>query len=285
MNSALMARLPQPVRLVLADVLGYDDAAPPTVPDELGVAAHAAAADGIAKVIDYQGPGYAQLYVQRLRRFSRRRGLSDSQMAEIARLLAIRMCVSDPPRIAELKLAGKGNDIADVIAFRLEDALGSLPMRPGQPLLKAAEALKWSRLRIKLHFSSRNALARLRLRMWVWLMRWRPTSLRLQREQRLVERWLHMIDRSLTLRPEALSAMIATARIIHGEGLAYHRRVGNWTMIMDRIAKPVLDGQMQLNDLRGALEQATALALSDPEPGELGQLIARVMGAEEKAND
>ena len=55
-------------------------------------------------MIDYQGPSYAQLYVDRLRRFIGRRGVDDAMFGEIARLMALRMSYEDPIRIAQLKL-------------------------------------------------------------------------------------------------------------------------------------------------------------------------------------
>ena len=43
---------------------------------------------GIERLIDYQGAGYAQLYVDRLKRFVGRRGVDDVLFGEIARLMA-----------------------------------------------------------------------------------------------------------------------------------------------------------------------------------------------------
>jgi len=49
------------------------------------------ASDAIHMLIEYQGTSYAQLYVDRLKRFVGRRGLDDAVFAEVAGLMAARM--------------------------------------------------------------------------------------------------------------------------------------------------------------------------------------------------
>ncbi len=53
---------------------------------------------GIDALIDYQGPSYAQLYVDRIRRFVGKPGLDAATFGEIARLMAMRMSYEDPIR-------------------------------------------------------------------------------------------------------------------------------------------------------------------------------------------
>lgn len=93
------------IRYLLADFIGDDDAAPPYLPDGLPDAVVPIVSEGIDRLIDYQGPGYAQLYVDRLKRFVGRRGVDDVLFGEIARLMALRMSYDDPIRIAQTKLA------------------------------------------------------------------------------------------------------------------------------------------------------------------------------------
>lgn len=277
--SAFMTKLPGPVRLVLADLMGYDDAEPPEVPAGLAAPVRDAIAAGIAALIAYQGPGYAQLYVRRVGRFIGRRGIDDSLLAEIARLLAGRMSFHDIPRIAELKLAGADGGIADRIRFRLDEILASLPAMLGEPLLELAGGLKWSRLPVRLRFSPRPWPRRMILRLWALLARWRLSAVRARQERALVERWLHMIDRALTLQPAAVAEVVATATLIHGEGESYRRRVANWHVVIDTLAKPVFDGALDLPDLADALAEARALAAVDPDPGALRRDILRMMSA------
>jgi hypothetical protein len=96
------------LRYLFADIIGEDDDTPPSLPEGLPAAVTAVASEAIHLLIDYQGTSYAQLYVSRLRRFIGRNGADDAMLAEIARLMAMRMSYEDPIRIAQLKLAELG---------------------------------------------------------------------------------------------------------------------------------------------------------------------------------
>jgi len=93
------------LRYLLADFIGEDDDTPPSLPDGLPEGAAPVVSEGIHLLIDYQGAGYARLYVERLRRFIGRRDVDGTMFAEIARLMAMRMSYEDPIRIAQQKLA------------------------------------------------------------------------------------------------------------------------------------------------------------------------------------
>ena len=92
------------LRYLFADFIGEDDDTPPFLPEGLPEPVMAAASDAIHLLIDYQGTSYAELYVHRLRRFIGKQGVDDAMLAEIARLMAVRMAYEDPIRIAQLKL-------------------------------------------------------------------------------------------------------------------------------------------------------------------------------------
>jgi len=53
------------LRYLLADFIGEDDDAPPFLPDGLSDGVTAVVSDGIHRLIDYQSPGYATLYIDR----------------------------------------------------------------------------------------------------------------------------------------------------------------------------------------------------------------------------
>ena len=93
------------LRYLFADFIGEDDDTPPFLPEGLPEPVMAVASDAIHLLIDYQGPSYAQLYVDRLRRFIGKQGVDDAMLTDIARLMAVRMSYQDPIRIAQLKLA------------------------------------------------------------------------------------------------------------------------------------------------------------------------------------
>ena len=100
-----MANFLSSIRYLLADIIGDDDEPPPSLPENLPEGAAPIVSEGIRLLIDYQGPSYAQLYVDRLRRFVGRSDVDAAMFGEIARLMAARMSYEDPIRIAQLKLA------------------------------------------------------------------------------------------------------------------------------------------------------------------------------------
>ena len=97
------------LRYLFADIIGDDEEARPLLPDGLSDNAAPIVSGAIDRLIDYQGPSYAALYVDRLRRFINRRDVDDAMLCEIARLMALRMSYEDPIRIAQLKLAEAGD--------------------------------------------------------------------------------------------------------------------------------------------------------------------------------
>jgi hypothetical protein len=232
-------------------------------------------------LIEYQSAGCARLYVDRLRRFIGRRGIDDAMLGDIARLMAGRMAYQDPIRIAQLKLAeldkaGAQGGSAEVIKFRLDELVEALPAVIAEPVLDALEWAGWVRKsRVSIRFSNRNRLGIRRLKIEAGLRRWRLFSVRYAKERAWVERWLHMIDRSLTKQPQAASAIVHTATMIKGHGEAYRQGLADWHAIIDGLAKPTFDGVLALSDLAGAIAEARA-AMPDPRQATLKRKIAEI---------
>ncbi len=272
------------IRYLLADFIGDDDSAPPFLPDGLPDAVAPAVSRGIERLIDYQGPSYAQLYVDRLKRFIGRRGVDDALFAEIARLMALRMSYDDPIRIAQTSLSGLGTEAGkprarsedDLKKFRLDELIGALPEAVADPVLGVLEWRGWVHKPVSIRFSSNNPWGIRRLKIEASLRRWRLFSVRYAKERVWVERWLHMIDRSLVKQPAAASAVIQTATMIQGYGDAYRQGLADWDLIIDGLAKPTFDGALPLFDLAGAIEEARAAARPDPRQAALKRTIAEI---------
>jgi hypothetical protein len=272
------------IRYLLADFIGDDDDAPPFLPDGLPDAAAAIASDGIERLIDYQGPGYAQLYVDRLKRFAGRRGVDDALFGEIARLMVLRMSYDDPIRIAQTKLAeldagaakatARGPD--DVKKFRWDEIVEALPAAVADPVLGMLDWMGWLHRPVSMRFSTAGRFGIRRLKIEAGLRRWRLFSVRYAAERAWVERWLHMIDRALTKQPQAAAEIVETAAMIHGYGDVYRRGLADWRLIIDGLAKPTFDGALALPDLAGAIRQARAAALPDPRQAALKRKIAEI---------
>jgi len=282
--NANAARVLSSIRYLFADVIGDDDAEPPFLPDGLSDGAAAIVSDGIHRLVDYQGPGYAQLYVDRLRRFAGRRGVDDAMFCEIARLMASRMCYQDPIRIAQSKLAeyeiGAGasrvQPTGDTRKFRLDELVGALPAIAAEPVLDTLEWAGWTHKPVTVSFSGASRWGIRRLKIEASLRRWRLFSVRYAGERIWVERWLHMIDRALTRQPAAAPEIVQTATMIEGYGDGYRQGLADWHAIIDGLAKPTFDGVLPLADLAAAVAQARAAAVHDPRQVALKRVIAEI---------
>jgi hypothetical protein len=271
------------LRYLFADFIGEDDATLPFLPEGLPAPVMTAASDAVHLLIDYQGASYADLYVHRLRRFVGKQGVDDVMLAEIARLMAVRMAYQDPIRIAQLKLVeldqasgGRARPAVDIRKFTLEELIGALPAVVAEYALDALDWAGWSNQRVSIRFSTASRFGIRRLKIEAGLRRWRLLSVRYAKERVWVERWLHMIDRSLSKQPAAAPAIVQTATMIEGYGDVYRQGLADWNAIIDGLVKPTFDSMLALPDLGTALTEARAAALPDPRQSALKRKIAEI---------
>ena len=271
------------LRYLFADVIGDDDDTPPFLPEGLPDPVMAAASEAIHLLIDYQGPSYAHLYVDRLRRFIGKQGVDDAMLTDIARLMAVRMSYEDPIRIAQLKLTeldqvsgSPARPAVDIRKFSLEELIGALPAVIAEYVLDALEWAGWMNKRVSIRFSTASRFGIRRLKIEAGLRRWRLLSVRYAKERVWVERWLHMIDRSLAKQPQAAPAIVQTATMIEGYGDVYRQGLADWNAIIDGLVKPTFDGVLALPDLGRAVIEARAAALPDPRQAALKRKVAEI---------
>lgn len=278
-DDSLLASL----RYLFADIIGDEDEGPPVLPEACPDHLGPAVTDAIHLLIAYQSTSYAQLYIDRLERFVGRRGVDDALLGEIARLMAERMAYEDAIRIAQLKLgevnaagglAARSAD--DVKKLRLDELIDALPAVVADPVLGVLDQFGWRRRRVSIRFSANNRFSVRRLRIEAGLKRWRLFSVRYAKERIWVERWLHMIDRSLTKQPSATSAIVQTATMIRGYGDPYRQGLADWHAIIDGLAKPTFDGALALSDLAGAIAEARGAIMPDPRQAALKRKIAEI---------
>jgi hypothetical protein len=272
------------IRYLLADFIGDDGGATPFLPDGLPDTVVPIASEGIERLIDYQGAGYAQLYVDRLKRFIGRRGVDDALFGEIARLMAMRMSYDDPIRIAQTKLAELDAGAAkattrsanDIKKFRWDELVEALPAAVADPVLGVLDRMGWLHRPVSIRFSTAGRFGIRRLKIEAGLRRWRLFSVRYGTERIWVERWLHMIDRALNKQPRAAAEIVQTATMIHDYGDVYRQGLADWHLIIDGLAKPTFDGALALPDLASAVREARAAAMPDPRQAALKRKIAEI---------
>jgi hypothetical protein len=269
------------LRYLFADFLDEQDNSPPFLPDGLPDGASSIVSDGIHLLMDYQGAAYAKLYVERLRRFVGRQDVDAAIFCEIARLMADRMAYEDAIRIAQLKLAEfrdsdgllRSNDIKK---FRFDELVDALPAVAAEPVLMVLDKLGWAHRQVSIPFSTLGPWGLRRLKVEAWLRRWRLFSIRYSEERAWVERWLHMIARSLAKQPKATSAIVETATMVEAYGDRYRQGLADWHAIIDGLAKPTFDGALPLADLAGAVAEARAASMPDPRQAALKRVIAQI---------
>jgi hypothetical protein len=272
------------LRYLLADIIGDDDEPRPSLPANLPATAAAVVDEAIARLIDYQGPSYAQLYVDRLKRFVNRPGVDDAMLGDIARLMAMRMSYEDPIRLAQLMLAEHRAAIAAATAqpggdrkkFRIDELIGALPAVAAEPVLDVLEWAGWTHAPVFIRYSAASRWSVRRLKIETGLRRWRMFSIRYAKERIWVERWLHMIDRALVKQPQAAATIVQTADMIQGYGSVYRHGLADWNAIIDGLVKPTFDGVLPLADLAGAITEARAAIMPDPRQVALKRKIAEI---------
>jgi hypothetical protein len=260
---------------LFADIIGDDDDTPPCVPSDLPEGTEPIVCAGIDRLIYYQSPAYAQIYVDRLCRFIGKQGVDAVLLGEIARLMSLRMSYEDPIRIAQLKLSGQQPG-GDRCKFRIDELIGCLPAVVAAPVLDVLDWLNWARAPVSIKYSAANRWGIRRLKIEAGLKRWRLFSIRYGRERVWVERWLHMINRSLVKQPGAALAIIRTADMIQGYGSPYRHALSDWHAIIDGLVKPTFDGKLPLTDLAGAIAEARAAIEPDVRQTALKRRIAEI---------
>jgi len=267
------------LRYLLADLIGDDDDTLPPPPKDLPDGLAPVVDNCIRLLVDYQGTSYAELYVHRLGRFVGRAGIDAAMLGEIAQLMAMRMSYQDPIRIAQLKLvenATHGEPTGDRRKFRIDELVGALPAVVAEPVLDVLEWVDWTHAPVSMRFSAASRWGIRRLKIEASLKRWRLFSVRYAKERVWVERWLHMIDRSLTRQPQATAAIIQTATMIEGYGSLYRHGLADWHAIIDGLVKPTFDGVLSLSDLAGAIAEARAAVMPDARQIALKRKIAEI---------
>lgn len=275
-----MAEIVSSLRYLFADVIGEDRGTWPVPPHGLPAVARPLVIDGIALLVEYQGPSYARLYVDRLRRFIDKPGVDAATLCDIARLMAMRMSYEDPIRIAQLKLAeladGRAQPGVEVRKFRFDELVGALPAKGASPMLAALGKVGWLHRHVSIRFSTRSRRGIGRLKVEAAMRRGRLFSVRYEEERRWVERWLHMISRCLDKQPQSVSTIVATATMVQGYGDVYRQGLADWHAIIDGLAKPVFDGALPLPDLAAAITEARAAARPDRRQTALKRTITQI---------
>lgn len=204
---------------------------------------------GRARVASYQDEAYAQLYDQRLARFS-----NPAVREELARWLALWMAFDDIVRVAALKLAASRQDRVRREAGARDDELLKLydHFKPGVPefaaLLPQGLATRlqaWDRRRtaagrdpwaLPLKIGTHTVRGTLALRFVAALKGQRRRGSRFALEQSLIERWLTAVAARERQDPLLGLELAKCGRLIKGYGSTNERGKENLLHIVDHLA-------------------------------------------------
>ena len=213
---------------------------------------HAIVTEGLRRLIDYQDPAYAALYLQRLaaiQSIEQQRDATATQLtAETARHLALWMSYEDTIRVADLKTRGSRFErvrdevqarddqlisINEYLHPRLQEIADTLPAGLGRWLLRSTtpralveklsskgRVLQTSSLRGHLMLS---AIAGLR--------RWRRGTLRFATEQQRIEAWLADIAQAAHSDLALATEIARCQRLVKGYGDTHERGWRNFSRL------------------------------------------------------
>jgi indolepyruvate ferredoxin oxidoreductase beta subunit len=241
---------------------------------------------GAARLQDYQGEGYAKLYLDRVASL----GEADAKLVgETARELALWMSYEDIIRVADLKTrrarfarvrreaaaeVGEPVSVIDYLKPGVEEFASLLPPALGRRLLAWAERSgKLDAFNVGMHVKTSGIAGYLLVRSLAWLKPWRPRSLRYAEEQALIERWLAAV-RAAAPRHTGLALEIAAcAGLLKGYGETHRRGKASFLAILDALVEnpATADPAAQA----AAIRKAREAALADPEHQALERTLGR----------
>jgi indolepyruvate ferredoxin oxidoreductase beta subunit len=246
---------------------------------------------GARRMIDYQDPAYAELYLTRLERIA---ALDESPSAgdawalteAVARGLALWMSFEDTIRVADLKtratrfarvreeVRAEPNQIVGISEFlrpRAAEIAGTLPASLGRWLLDSPRRVRWlERFTGGKRIRTSSVSGFLFLYLLAGLRRWRRGTLRYREENLRIEAWLARIEQ-LTPTHSNLALELARAqRFIKGYGETHER---GWKTFSTLIAQ--LDLLAARPDGAQLMARLQAAALMD----ETGSALARALSA------
>ena len=264
----------------------------PTLPRDLAAQfppeVHETMALALARVNDYQGARYAELYVQRLQRL-RWQQADTEVLRETARWLALWMCFDDIVRVADLKSrASRWQRVREEVRAGDDDVLRVYDhFKPGVPEFAALLPLPMANALLR-HEAARVAQGRAprawpirvashRLGGWLMLrllasLKWlRPHGHRYAQEQAAIEQWLAAIELALARDASVALALARCGQLIKGYGSTHMRGFENLQHILLHLASgsafDTAAAQAQ------AIDQARQAALQD----EAGQALNQVL--------
>ena len=271
------------------------EAAQKLPPQLLVTAGHA-----LERLVDYQNPAYARLYIERLAPIAALDS-GDYQMSEeTAKHLALWMAFEDIVRVAQIKSSSKrvGEVRKEVRAkddepvhliehFKpgIEEVSALLPPSLGRKLRDWGEHTgrignpKWH---VAMKIDSSTIFGFMRLWLLARLRFWRPKTFRFAEEQEMIGRWLDAIAKAAPKSTRLAREIAACARLLKGYSDTYRRGRQNFHAIFDRMVVPAVSGTVDPAHAAWRIAAARDAALKDPDGAPLRTELETGLGGQRR---
>jgi indolepyruvate ferredoxin oxidoreductase beta subunit len=243
---------------------------------DLPGSAHAVLLEGVRRLVDYQDPAYAGLYLDRLARIAGACGQGEDGellLREAGRFLALWMSYEDTARVAALKTratrfdrvrdetrvqSGQLLSISEYMHPRLQEICESLPRGIGDWLMRSG----WPR-RLVERQTQRGRIVRtntlhgyLLLRTVAASRRWRRSTSRYAEENRRIDAWLGRIEARAQADPALALEVARCQRLVKGYSDTHERGLRNYDAVMAALDRA--GGAMAPANLRELRDAALA---------------------------
>lgn len=211
--------------------------------------------EGVRRLIDYQDPAYAGLYLDRMAAVCRQPVADGGRLVrETARHLALWMSYEDTARVAALKTRAsrfervrgesqaQADQVVEIHEFmhpRLQEICETLPAGLGRWLMGSGAPRRLvERLTRKgrvMHTSSLSGY--LLLRAVAWAGRWRLSTLRYEQENQRIEAWLQTLAELAARQPELAVEVALCQRLVKGYSDTHERGLRNYDTVMAAVRR------------------------------------------------
>ncbi|HUG24519.1 indolepyruvate oxidoreductase subunit beta family protein [Piscinibacter sp.] len=257
------------------------------IADDFPVGAQPVLIEGVRRLVDYQDPAYAALYLDRLARVAQLPADGEPLLLlETARHLALWMSYEDTIRVAELKTratrfervrdevrVGDGQLVAinEYMHPRLQEICETLPAGLGRWL----EGSGWPRRLVERFTRKGRVITTSSLRGFLMLYtvagmkRWRRGTLRFAAETQRIEQWLAQIAQAAAINPRLAVEVAQCQRLVKGYSDTHARGLRNFEALMAAVQRAgAALAPATLRELRDA-------ALADEHGDKLRATLAR----------
>ena len=253
--------------------------------------------EGVKRLVDYQNPAYAKLYLDRLAdilEIDRERGGEHNNWAltvETARYLALMMSYEDIIRVADLKsrrsrfervrteVMAKSNEPVHMTEFLkpgFDEFTSIMPTWLGRPIMNWAMGNDWAK---NYNFAMRVRTNTIFGFIRVWglskLRFYRPRTYRFSKEQPAIEGWLKVVKDAASRHYQLAVEIAELANLRKGYSDTHKRGLQNFARLMADVAIPCSKADKDPAWGAEALTKLRAAALADPE----GDALDKAFGA------